>query len=132
VPIRTERNSGELQLTVSGTTLPDLFVELARFIADAAGHPRGDYGPWERVTLSAPDSATLFADWANELIGRAEVDQRGYDDVRVRRLDDGHIDAELRGRPVRNWRSSIKAATYHGLRLERVSDGWRASLLLDV
>jgi SHS2 domain-containing protein len=33
---------------------------------------------------------------------------------------------------VREWESALKAATYHGLRLERERGAWKARVLFDV
>ena len=38
----------------------------------------------------------------------------------------------LAHRPVPVWTSALKAATYHGLELERAGETWRARVLFDV
>jgi SHS2 domain-containing protein len=53
-------------------------------------------------------------------------------EVRALRITDGRLEAEIRGRPVAVWQSPLKAATYHGLRLGREGDRWKAVVLLDV
>jgi SHS2 domain-containing protein len=131
---RTDEHVGEWRVTISADTLEDVFAEMARSIARTGGRATGDYGDWEPVRVSAADVATLAADWANELIGRSEIAHRAYDQVRVTHLDDRELQAEVRGRAVDMWRSPLKAATYHGLRLERArgAQRWRLTVLMDV
>jgi SHS2 domain-containing protein len=129
---RFAEHVGEWKVTVRADTVAGVFVELARFIARACGHPRGPRSPWERVSLAARDTPTLLADWANELLGRSEVDGRSYDSVRRLRIDDGTLTAEICGRAVSAWQSPLKAATYHGLTLERIGTRWAGTVLFDV
>lgn len=135
----TPEHVGEWKVTVSGTTLEDVFVATARLIAGAAGHTADEpTSEWEPIEVTARDTATLLADWANELIGRTEVSGLAYTEVRavkVSQLDRGlvRVVAQLRGKRVAAQRSSpLKAATYHALSLEQESGGWRAQVLFDV
>jgi SHS2 domain-containing protein len=148
---RFEEHVGELKLALRAPTLEDLFVEAARVVARECGVPEGAPGPWEAVRLSARDAATLLVDWLNELIGRSEVENRAYGEVRGFRLRAGDgsdpaaaavgsmeadhplaLIAKVRGTPVPVWESALKAATYHGLELARDGGGWRATVLFDV
>jgi len=135
---RTLQHVGEWKVELRAGTLEELFAELARVVADAAG-PRGSPpapGDWEHVELAARDCTTLLVDWANELIGRSEIEQRAYGSVRNLIIESApggpaRLSADVRGEPVVEWVSPVKAATYHGAALERQGD-WRAIVLLDV
>lgn len=162
VSARFEEHVGELKLALEAGTLEDLFTEAARVVSRECGPVQGEPGEWESVSLTARDAATLLADWLNELIGRSEVGNLAYEEVRNLALEGGDargggsppdggvtpddlgaprheaarrgltLRAEIRGRPVRLWESALKAATYHGLRLERKGDRWEAEVLFDV
>jgi hypothetical protein len=133
----TLEHVGEWRVELRAGSLEALLVELARVVAGSAGRPAGDAGAWERVTLSARDEATLLVDWANELVGRAEIARRAFDEVRrlvIGRRRGGGLElaAEVRGRAVPRWRSPLKAATYHGAVVERRDGAWRGEVLFDV
>lgn len=129
---RTEEHVGEWKLTLWADTLEELFVEGARRISREFGPTDDAPGEWERISLTAGDAASLLVEWFNELVGRGEIARRAFDEVRALKLADGRLEAEVRGRPVREWRSPLKAATYHGLRLERTGGRWKAVVLFDV
>ncbi len=139
---RFEDHVGELALTIGAGSLEELFVEAARVVSRECGETRDAPGPWEKVALGARDEASLLVDWLNELIGRSEVEGRAYGEVRQLAItgpgssaaEDGpaRLEAEIRGRPVLTWESALKAATYHGLELERRGGYCRARVLFDV
>lgn len=132
---RSEEHVGEWKVTLWADTPEGLFVEAARVLARQCGPLPGGEAPdeWERIEVAAADFPSLLADWLNELLGRSEIGARAYGEVRNLRLDDGaRLQAEVRGRPVREWRSSLKAATYHGLELGRSGPRWKAVVLFDV
>ena len=129
---RAEEHVGEWKVRLAADSLEQLFAEMARVVARCCGPTRGEPGPWERVTLQANDADALLADWANELIGRSEVAQRAYDEVRNLTVAGTQLQADVRGREVVDWRSPLKAATYHGVHVARSDGGWSADVLFDV
>ena len=134
---RTVEHVGEWQVAVAADTLEQLLVEVARVIARSADAAHGPAGEWEPVVVNARDTTTLLANWANELLGRSEATSRVYGEVRhvrVRVLPNGSVEAsgDVRGRDAGEWRSPLKAATYHALSLVRDGRRWRATLLFDV
>ena len=129
---RIEEHVGEWQVRLSADSLEELFAELARVVAHRCGRSSGQPGPWERVTLESHDVESLLVDWANELLGRSEVAQCAYDEIRLLSVGTSRLDAEVRGRHVASWRSSLKAATYHGVTIGRRGRRWWAVVLFDV
>jgi len=129
---REDPHSAEWKVTIRADTLEELFVEAARVVSGQAGRVAGDAGPWHTIRIAEPNAALLLVDWLNELIGRSEIERRAFGDVLALRLHDGRLTAEVRGRQVVEWTSPLKAATLHGLRLEREGPRWRAEVMFDV
>lgn len=132
---RTAEHVGEWRVELRGDTLPEIFEELAQVIARAAGPVGLAQGPPEEIDVEARDRAGLLVDYANELVSRSEIERRAYDEIRdIEIYEQGgpRIHARIRGRPVKSWRSPLKAATYHGVSLSREEEGWHASILFDV
>ncbi len=129
---RAREHVGEWQITVWADTPEELFAEAARAVARQCGPVKGEPGPWEHIELSARDQATLLVDWLNELLALSEIEGRAYAYMQALTVRDGALTAEVRGRKVSRWQSPVKAATYHGLSLERQGSRWKAVVLLDV
>ena len=136
--LMSEEHVGEWKVTIMGRTLEDVFEATARVIANAAGRSDDDLPtPWELVVVSARDMPTLLVDWANELIGRSEVNGVAYSELRFVSIaplsgSSVRVSAHIRGRRVTHWTSPLKAATYHSLSLEQRGTEWRAEVLFDV
>jgi SHS2 domain-containing protein len=147
---RTLEHVGEWKVELRADTLPELFSELARVLAEECGRRLPSAAPcaWEPVELRAPDLAALLVDWANELIGRSEIATSAYGDVDQLVIEPVpttaataspptpvtalRLLAGVRGYPVDEWLSAVKAATYHGATVERQGKEWRGEILLDV
>jgi len=134
---RTLPHVGEWKVRLRADTLEDIFAAVARSVARRVGTSHGPAGDWEEVTVAARDRIALLVDWANELIGRSEVAGRAYSEVRnIAIAREGsaplQLRAEVRGTPIREWLSPLKAATYHDAIIECVNGHWRAELLFDV
>lgn len=143
---RTLQHVGEWKVELRADSLEQLFVELARVIACETGARSGTRSPadtWERVSIESRDYPSLLVDWANELIGRSEIMSCAYGDVRSLRIEPGtagppradepvRLLAEVRGQPVEEWRSALKAATYHDVSVEHADGEWRGEVLFDV
>jgi SHS2 domain-containing protein len=129
---RSEEHVGEWKLSLWADSIEELFALGAAVIGRECGPTSGEPGEWLSVHLQASDQIALLVEWLNELLGLSEIHGCALSEVRNLALTESRLDAEVRGRPVSEWRSSLKAATYHGLELARQGDRWRAVILFDV
>jgi len=145
--VRVFGHTADIGLAVRGTTLEDLFAWAAVGLTRLAVRPRrrpraagstGETGSTaeaagpqalapRRIPVSvppAPDPEGLLVGWLNFLIYLLETEGLAYSagTLRARRETDGlwRLTGELAARPVplRGLRLTVKAATYHGLRVE--------------
>ena len=124
---------GELAIRIEASSLPELFAESARALAEVMlGRPAGGSGDYEQVWVKAPDREALLVAWLDELIFQAERDHKVYGDVEVQRITDGEMDAAIRGEPVSDLKTQVKAATFHGLEIIDTPKGVAATVVLDV
>ena len=127
-------HTGEVAMHVEADDLRSLFEEAACGLADLLAEDAGGAptGPEERVTLRSVDREALLVDRLNELVYRGEVHKRVYAEVHVERVDEHGLEATVRGREPSAPRTSVKAATWHGLRIGSRGAGVEASVVLDV
>jgi SHS2 domain-containing protein len=92
----------------------------------------------EPLALAEPDLELLLLRFLNELVFLR--DARGLllraRELHIETNGEARLAGELRGEPIDRARhhleTDVKAATAHGLRVERAGRGWRASVTLDV
>ncbi len=126
-------HTADALLTVWGDDLADLFATAAR-ATFALISPWGEGEPLVvRITLSAPDVETLLVDWLNELLYHAEGERLlTFRTFRIHRLTEREMEATVEGREVKGWRTYVKAATFHNLRVRREPEGYRADITFDL
>lgn len=136
---RTLQHVGEWRVEIRAGSVEHVLIELARVIARETGwrdNAQRDAGAWEPIAIESRDLSGLLVDWANELIGRSEVAARAFADVRNICIEADHkrhrLTAEVRGYPVAEFASVLKAATYHDAVLDNQNGEWRAEVLFDV
>jgi SHS2 domain-containing protein len=138
---RFEDHTGEVELRIRADSLPEIYREAARAVAqlmlNAIPAPPPE-APTVAIQLDARDPATLLVDWVNELIFRSEVERTVFTEVEPAvsaPADAGggwRLTATVRGLPDPPLAGQVKAATLHQARVDRVGGGYQANLILDV
>ncbi len=108
-----------------GDSLAEAFAAAALGLADVLGARAEAPGSPRPVRAEAADVEALLVDFLNELVLLHETSEVAFAAVRVTRVDDAEVEAEvdvvpLAGEPVG---TPVKAATYHQLRVDRRPDG---------
>ena len=90
----------------------------------------------EDVEVEAPDREALLVAWLGELLGRAMVDGVIYAAFDISRLEDTRLLARVWGKPFESagqeFRTEIKAVTYHHLLVSEDREGWTARVIFDI
>ncbi len=129
-----EEHRGELEIRIEGPTLPAVFAEAGRALAEVmdATSLEAPMGLSDEVVVNAPDREALLVEWLNELVYRSEVERAIFTDLEVAHLSDHQLVATIRGTRVAGLRNPVKAATYHGLSIAENAGGITAKVILDV
>jgi len=126
-------HTGEVQIRIEASSVPELFVEAARALAELIAVPaREPPGPWRHVELEARDHEALLVAWLDELIARTELDDLVYCEAQVIELTDRRLRGRIRGMAIGAPRTAVKAATFHQLRIEDDGGTVHATVTLDV
>lgn len=127
-------HTSEVQLEVGGGSFAELAAEAGRALADLLlrGAPAEPEGEPRALEVSSHDREALLVDWLNEILYIAETALWVPVEFEVLEASGTHLAARARGMPVDLPPSLVKAATFHGLRVEEGADGLRAEVIFDV
>ncbi len=124
---------------VEGADLSDLFETAASALVELMVDPATLPATIERtIAVTAPSLDLLLFDWLSELIYLKDRDRVVFPRTRVRVEGAGPftLTAQACGGtidPARTaLRSDAKAVTFHQFRLDRIGDGWRARVVIDI
>src|SRR5271165_5314137 len=93
-----EEHTSEARLRVRGASLPALFEEAARALAELmCADPGEASGEALCVRARASDREALLAAWIDELVFLSETHKRVWTEAHVDRLTDTEVDARIRG-----------------------------------
>ncbi len=129
-----EEHRGELEIRIDAPSLPALFAEAGRALAEAMrGTPLEPPSAWsDDVVVEAEDREALLVEWLNDLVFRSEVSKVLFTDFQISHLTDRQLVATIRGTRLARLRNPVKAATYHGLSITERDGGLTATVILDV
>lgn len=127
-------HTADVGIRAAGEDLDEVFAAAAEGLATIMGAWFPGEGEPRDVEVEAPDREALLVAWLDELIYLHEAEDLVFGGFEPRveetRLRARVLAAARRGRPLEGqW---VKAATYHGLRVEREGTGWAARVYVDV
>lgn len=142
---RWVEHTAELELHIEAANQCAVFADALLALAELIGDAPRDAGdaPTDttvappdttvarEVALSARDLPGLLAAWLDELVFLIETEDLVPDGVERLELDGTTLAATVRGHRGRP-RHLVKGVTYHELAFERVIEGFRATVVLDV
>lgn len=86
------------------------------------------------IELASENREELLVAWLNEILSLSASERVIVSAIEIERLDATSLRARISGSDARRYHieKEIKAATYHGLKLEQYPGGWRAEVIFDV
>jgi SHS2 domain-containing protein len=131
---------GDLTFVAQGPTLEAAFVAAGRaFLAATVEMPDAvEHREHRSIVLEEPDLELLLVRFLNELVYLRDAEELLMHPEQIEIVRDGcmKLRAKLAGERIDPLRhplaSEVKAATVHGLRVGRTTDGWTATATLDV
>ncbi len=130
-------HTADVGLRIRAANLETLFAEAARAMFSVMAGDLKAVRPTEeiRIALEADDLDALLRDWLGELLYAFHVRKLVFSDFTVS-VSEAGLQGIARGEPMDAARHEldveIKAVTWHGLKVERTSDGWLAEVIVDI
>jgi SHS2 domain-containing protein len=88
------------------------------------------------VEVEAPDRESLLVSWINELLYQSDVEQMLFKRFEINEIDERHLKAKVHGERIdpsrHGLKTQVKAATYHGLKIEEKGGMVEVRVILDI
>jgi SHS2 domain-containing protein len=130
-------HTADLGLRVRAPDLDTLFIDAARALFAAIVENPASVQPIRKVDIKLEGDQLdfLFFDWLRELLYRFDTEHLLFCRFELH-VDEAGLSAEAWGEPLdrsrHNLEHEVKAITYHGLRVQKVPDGWLAEVIVDI
>jgi SHS2 domain-containing protein len=127
-------HTSEIQLQVGAESLGGLAAEAGRALGLLLlrGVPAEPAGPPRTLEVDSADREALMVDWLNEILFVAEMEFWVPVEFEILESTPTRLRAAARGVPVEDPPGFVKAATFHGLRVEEADGGLHAEVIFDV
>ena len=117
-------HQADIGIRAWGDSLGHAYEQTAAGLLEVLGVEPAGRGEARTVRASGRDRAGVLVDFLNELVVLHETEGVAFGAVRVVRLDDSELEAEVPVAPLAGEPELVvKAATYHQLRVEERADG---------
>ncbi len=125
-------HTADLRIEVAGNNLSELFINSANALFSVAEADLRNEQVTHQIQISAETPEDLLVDFLNELIFLSDTHNEVYNDIIIGKINETSLDAELRGFKVKSFKLDIKAATYHGLAIQKTKDGYKTQIVFDI
>ena len=129
-------HTADIRIRVLGNSLNDLFINAALAMFDILAEKEHSEKTAVKALIlqEAIDIEELFINWLNELLSLSAAKEIIFSEFKINKLTDTSLDIECLGARASGYRinTEIKAATYHGLKMQKNDKGWEAEVIFDV
>jgi len=130
-------HTGDLGVEVYGESLKTLFRHAGEALTEIITETRTiRLRETRNITLQADHIEELLVHWLNEFIFLFDTEGLLFATFDVASIDEGHLEATVKGEPYDQERhpikTAIKSATYHRLKIVKEDRIWRARVIFDL
>lgn len=126
-------HTADLELRIHGRSRRELFAVAAyAMFSQMTDLERILPAVQREVTVEGIDYESLLVNWLNELIYLQDTRGEVYASFAIHQLSRRHLQATVRGDRTEAIHTLIKAATYHGLSIDRAPGGYTTTIVFDV
>jgi SHS2 domain-containing protein len=132
MPYEEKAHTADWSLHVWAADLPSLLAEAAQGMNMLSGAQPAQ-GPRLKRDFSAsgPDAESLLVTFLTELVYYAENEHLVFDQFEIK-VEDNRLEVEMVGAPLAAIDKSIKAVTYHNLKIRQSERGLEVEIVFDV
>ena len=124
-------HTADWSFRVRGKTFGQLLENAARAMHSFGRIEAEGKSSTREIEVQGVDRETLLVNWLNEILYLEQRHDEIYDRFEIFEVSDTHLRATVYGRSAPAG-SHIKAVTFHNLAVKQTSEGFEATVVLDV
>jgi SHS2 domain-containing protein len=130
-------HTADIGIIAYGEDISEAFVNAAEGLFSLIIDPKEVSVKKSReIAVTAPDREALLVNWLNELIYLLDAEGVLFKDFEIIEITETALKAKGYGEKINtkkhHLKREVKAATYHQLKIEQTTDGWRAQVIFDI
>ncbi|HQH52136.1 MAG TPA: archease [Candidatus Hydrogenedentes bacterium] len=128
-------HTADARVECTGATFAELLEAAALALYAVAFRRMEDRSEDRRlISIAAEKPEDVLVRWLQELIYLMEAEHFAVTRFRFMHADANRVEAEVQGYRYRaeDREDEVKAATYHGMKVEQQETGWRAEVIFDL
>ncbi len=129
-------HSGDIAIEATGKTIGELIENMTLGLFSLMYYGEVEAIIDRSIRVRSKSTEDLLVDWLSEVIASASVHGELYGAVVVNKAGEEYVEAVLQGEKLdpekHNLRFEVKAATYHGLYIEKRKNTFHARVLFDL
>lgn len=118
-------NVADSRLQIEGTSLEELFTSAAEGLAfllsssTCTNTPAGSYVHTKPIHITATSYNSLLVDYLSSILSSSQIDKNVYCQIKINKLDLGHLEGILYGTEVDHFEHSIKGVPYTDVNIHK-------------
>jgi SHS2 domain-containing protein len=130
-------HTADIGLVIYGKDLPELFIHAGEAFCDLITEVK-DLVPIQKknLTIKGEGAEDLLVGFLKELLFLFDTEQMLFSKFTILKLDDTLLELEAQGDELDlkkyPFKTGLKAVTRHMLKIEKVKEGYRATVIFDV
>jgi len=131
-------HTADLKIKAFAKDLPALFKNMAQgmFSAAIGGKIKNQRleSKERKFTIKAQDYESLLINFLNELIYLSDVNNEIYLDFEFEKFSDKFLKGTAYGQPIpeSGFKTEVKGATFHNLKIQKTKQGYETTVLFDI
>ena len=136
-PFRELEHTADIGFEAFGSTREEAFANAARALVHLIIDSESIVPREEKAfQIEGSNPAELLVNWLGEILYLFDAEGWLFREFEVRKVGDRSLSASARGEKFDRTRHQakllVKAITYHQLALEKIPQGWRAQVYVDI
>lgn len=133
----TLNHTADIGIIAYGKNISEVFVNAAMgLLSLIIDLKEVDLKETRHIEVTAPDREALLVNWLNELVFLSDAEGILFKDFKVVGITETSLKIQAGGEKIKrnkhHLKREVKAATYHRLKIEQTTEGWRAQVIFDI